>query len=253
MAPQLVVFEDEIVARELRRQRLFRERDQPFDIPEADFRDRYRLTRPKFDILFHMIEADLQHPTGKNQSLSPALQLAVGLRFYACGSFQQVVGDTVKVHKTTVCRSISRVTDAIVKRKSMFLSWPSEVELQENANLIFNRSKLPNVCGLIDGTHIQLKRPHANEESYVNRKGVHSINMQITSLSNYKKLRMCVRGGLDHHMTLGYCATLDCLTNFENGIYPGIPRGILLGNSWLITPLLERPAATVSIVKLSVP
>ena len=26
----------------------------------------------------------------------------------------------------------------------MFLSWPSE-ELQENANLIFNRSRLPNV------------------------------------------------------------------------------------------------------------
>ena len=70
MALQLVVFEDGIVARELRRQRIFRERDQPFDIPEADFRDRYRLTRPKFDIVLLMIEADLQHPTGKIQSVS---------------------------------------------------------------------------------------------------------------------------------------------------------------------------------------
>ena len=154
----------------------------PVQQKKADFRDRHRLTRPKFDILLHMIEADLQHPTGRNQSLSPALQLAVGLRFYACGSFQQVVGDTANMHKSTVCRSISRVTDAIVKRKSMFLSWPSEEELQENANLICNRSRLPNVCGLIDGTHIQLKRPHAHEESYVNRKGVHSINQR----ANYK-------------------------------------------------------------------
>ena len=43
----------------------------PVQQKKADFRDRYRLTRPKFDILLPMIDAGLQHPTGRNQSLSP--------------------------------------------------------------------------------------------------------------------------------------------------------------------------------------
>ena len=113
-------------------------------------------------------------------------------------------------------------------------------------------------CGLIDGTHIQLKRPHAHEESYVNRKGVHSINMQITSLSNYKITDVCARWPGSSHDTW-VLRNSGLFDKFENGIYPGIPRGILLGdsgypcNSWLITPLLERPAATVSVIKLSVP
>jgi len=77
--------EEEIPARDLRRQRIFRERGNPFDIPDADFQERYRLTRGKFRELLEMVQEDLQHPTNRNVSLSPALQLVVALRFYACG------------------------------------------------------------------------------------------------------------------------------------------------------------------------
>ncbi|XP_039523259.1 putative nuclease HARBI1, partial [Pimephales promelas] len=40
-------------------------------------------------------------------------------------------------------------------------------------------SGFPNVIGCIDGTHIPIKAPSINEGDYVNRKSVHSINVQV--------------------------------------------------------------------------
>lgn len=42
-----------------------------------------------------------------------------------------------------------------------------------------NIAGLRGVVGAIDGTHIRISRPHVNEEVYVNRKGYHSINVQV--------------------------------------------------------------------------
>jgi len=35
------------------------------------------------------------------------------------------------------------------------------------------------VLGCIDGTHIKIMAPRENEAEYVNRKGVHSLNVQV--------------------------------------------------------------------------
>ena len=37
----------------------------------------------------------------------------------------------------------------------------------------------PNVVGATDCTHVPIKSPSVNEEAYVNRKGVHTINIQV--------------------------------------------------------------------------
>ena len=44
---------------------------------------------------------------------------------------------------------------------------------------------MPGVFGCIDGTHIRISRPHEWEASYVNRKGYHSINVQVFILFNW--------------------------------------------------------------------
>ena len=37
----------------------------------------------------------------------------------------------------------------------------------------------PNVLGCIDGAFIKIKGPSENELDYVNRKGFHSLNVQV--------------------------------------------------------------------------
>lgn len=38
---------------------------------------------------------------------------------------------------------------------------------------------LPDVIGIIDGTHVAIVTPNERENIYVNRKSYHSLNVQI--------------------------------------------------------------------------
>jgi len=40
-------------------------------------------------------------------------------------------------------------------------------------------SGFPNTIGVIDGTHIRIEAPKKNPIDYINRKGYHSIQLQV--------------------------------------------------------------------------
>ena len=44
---------------------------------------------------------------------------------------------------------------------------------------VFYFSEFPNVIGSVDCTHVKIQGPTNNEQDYVNRKGYHSINVQV--------------------------------------------------------------------------
>lgn len=44
---------------------------------------------------------------------------------------------------------------------------------------IKNRHTFPKVIGATDGTHIKIDAPKSNPDCYVNRKGYHSIQLQV--------------------------------------------------------------------------
>ena len=48
----------------------------------------------------------------------------------------------------------------------------------------------PNIIGAIDCTHIATKAPSTNEFNYVNRKGFHSVNVQIVCDANLSLLNV---------------------------------------------------------------
>lgn len=49
------------------------------------------------------------------------------------------------------------------------------------------RYNLPGVIGCIDCTHISIVKPSNNEHLYFNRKGYHSLNIQMVSKENLPK------------------------------------------------------------------
>lgn len=99
------------------------------------------------------IEDQLQHPTKRSDSLTPMNQLLIGLRFYATGSFQLVIGDTFAVNNATVCRTLKRVTHAIAGLRGKYVRLPETVEERRTNMQLFSRSQLPGLIGAVDGTH----------------------------------------------------------------------------------------------------
>ena len=66
-------------------------------------------------MLLNLVEADLQRPTRRSYALTPATQLLVALRFYATGSFLEILGDGHGISKASVSRSVQAVTSALLR------------------------------------------------------------------------------------------------------------------------------------------
>ena len=62
---------------------------------DEDLRKRYRFGKHGIDFLTNLLKNDLERPTHRSSALSVQQQVLLTLRFYASGSFLQVIGDTL--------------------------------------------------------------------------------------------------------------------------------------------------------------
>ena len=163
-----------------RRPRQFRYNKVPFELyTDEELRVRFRFGRESIGFITDVLTDDLQRKTRRNHALQPVDQVLIALRFFASGSFLQVVGDTIGVDKSTVSRVVMDVARALVAKQHRFIQWPTtNAELLRNKNAFYQRGGFPSVIGCVDGTHIRIQAPHYDENGYVNRKGFHSINVQ---------------------------------------------------------------------------
>ena len=147
---------------------------------EAEVKSRYRFSRDSIQYITDTLAPDLERPTERNHALKPKEQVLVALRFFASGSFLELVGDTVGgIPKCTVSRIVSRVSTALARKENQFIRWPSTAsERQEIKQGFLEKGGFPGVIGCIDGTHVRIQGPSAHESDFVNRKGFHSINVQ---------------------------------------------------------------------------
>lgn len=61
-----------------------------------------------------------------------------------------------------------------------FITWPNRARAEEIWSYIKNKHKFPKVIGAVDGTHIKITAPKLHPEAYINRKGYHSIQLQVS-------------------------------------------------------------------------
>jgi nuclease HARBI1 len=167
-------------------------------------------------------------------------QLLVTLRFYATGTFQLVVGDTFHVDKSTVCRTVHRVTRAIASLRSKYVKFPvTQQQRRDVMNDFYASSKLPGVIGAVDCTHVPIQSPGGDDaEIYRNRKGYFSINVQLICDSrNYITDVVARWPGSVHDSTIFD----NCQIRAELEIQP--TDGYLIGDGgyacrrYLLTPL----------------
>jgi hypothetical protein len=70
------------------------------------------------------IRLDIEHRSNKNHAVPCILQLFCAVR-YACGSYQHVVGDGIGIHRASVSRIITRVTNAISRLSNRLICFPT--------------------------------------------------------------------------------------------------------------------------------
>ena len=228
-----------------RRPRLYRDRFHPLhEYDDVDLFQRFRFRRQDINHIVDMLREDLQYAYMRKGALSPELQVLIALRFYATGCLQIVAGDTVNVDKSTVSRTIHRVTEAICDKAREYIKLPSQAEGNVQKRRFSNmgrRPGLPNVLGCVDGTQVRIQAPTRNEHEYVNRRGKHSINVQIVCDADLRVINCVVRNpGSVHDARMIRESALWRM--FEN--QPQILDGVILGDSayplrdWLMTPFL---------------
>lgn len=207
-----------------------------------DFEARFRLSREQFDFVLSRIHGQISHPTGRSAASSPHEQLLLTMRFLATGSFYTLVGDCHGFSKSTVCRAIQRCIYAI--NNELFheiVQWPDNIS--GLATKFYSVAQMPGVCGCIDGTHIPIEAPtdQYHEHQFVNRKGVHSINVMAVCGPEMKFFYVSSRwpGSVNDARVFRNSSLHD---RFEEGWRP-FPNAVLLGDSaypckdYIIPPL----------------
>ena len=147
-----------VAAGEENPQRPLRDRMDPLTLPDHVLVRQYRLPRQAIMYLADILREVLQRRTNRSTPLPVTLQIMVALRFFASGSFQNVLGGTVGVSQSSVSRVVSSVSRAISRRARHFIRFPSDAEEQiRTKREFFEKAGFPNVLGIVDGTHVAIK------------------------------------------------------------------------------------------------
>ena len=163
----------------LRRNRIFRDRTNPLDVyDDVALIQKYRFTRIQILELVDEVEGALQL-ANRQGMFSPVMQVLLALRFYASGSFLDQCGEHVGASESTASKIVTRVTQAILTTSNHWIVFPTQLQADQQKQKFAAMRGFPNIFGCIDGTHIEIQAPTMHEDQFVNRKGYHSINVQV--------------------------------------------------------------------------
>lgn len=108
-------------------------------------------------------------------------KLKIFLRYMADPGFQSGVGEDIGVHQTTVSKILTEVMDKILQKSKIWIKFPQSAEEMRQAKLEWQEKyTFPAAIGVLDCTHVRIKKPSRHGDEYINRKNYPSINVQAT-------------------------------------------------------------------------
>ncbi|XP_062580326.1 putative nuclease HARBI1 [Saccostrea cucullata] len=107
--------------------RIVHDRTNPMEsLSEDEIFQRYRFRSATIFYICGLIAEGLAHQTQRSCPLPPLLQVLVALRFFATGSFYQLIGDSLSVSKSAVGRAVRAVTSLLSALTPQFIKFPSQ-------------------------------------------------------------------------------------------------------------------------------
>lgn len=94
--------------------------------------------------------------------------------------FSRSICGRFNVGMATGIRTVRRVAAALTDLSPQLIKWPTHSEEYLNAVVTgFERMGFPQTIGVIDGSYIPIPLPKEHGISYINRKNVPSIILQV--------------------------------------------------------------------------
>lgn len=144
----------------------------------------YRLSKEGFLYLLNQISSDMDNRRRQN-AVPKMIKLSATLKFLATGGYQnQIGGDkNAGLAQQTMSKILTEVLACIERVMCpLLITFEMQDEEKNNSKRYFwQKSHIPGVIGVVDGTHIQLIRPTTSEHLFFNRKLKHSINAMLVS------------------------------------------------------------------------
>ncbi|KMQ82753.1 nuclease harbi1, partial [Lasius niger] len=137
------------------------------------------MSRATFEFLLETIHQDLIRKVKGCPTIPARQQLMIALWKMATMDSYRSVCDRFNVGRATAVRAVRRVTHAVFRRSEKFIQWPNGDRAVIVMRGFEEASGFPRTIGAIDGTHIRIDAPKENPADYVNRKGFHSIQLQL--------------------------------------------------------------------------
>ncbi|KAJ3655933.1 hypothetical protein Zmor_015040 [Zophobas morio] len=225
--------------------RMVRDTQNPFAISDAEFTRHFRFHKNAALEIIRDIEPHMVNNSYVSK-IPKVLRILSALNFFATGSYQRSVGANLLscCSQPVVSRNIQEVSTIIVRY--LLKDWVhfprNDRERNELKHRFMQRHRMPNIIGIVDGTHIAIKKPNENEHIYVNRKNYHSLNCQIICDSELRILSIVARWpGSTHDAFIWRSSRVGqaMRANYENGDtesrimgdsgYPCLP--------WLLIPV----------------
>ncbi|KMQ87793.1 nuclease harbi1 [Lasius niger] len=112
-------------------------------------------------------------------TISAEKQLYIALYVLGTPDSYRSVVTKFDVGKATAWRAVKRVVKALCKHRNHFIRWPTQKEMDDCSQRLQMQYGFPKVIGALDGTHVYISAPAQDAQCYINRKGRHSIQLQV--------------------------------------------------------------------------
>ncbi|MCO5575988.1 hypothetical protein L7F22_029795 [Adiantum nelumboides] len=164
-------------------------------LPSAEFSSDYALYfllelssgKSTFEyICFMLAPAMKRQSTRMQRAVSLEDRVALSLHRLASGANVEVLADLYGCARSTNTQIVLDFCKAVCTSglRNFYIRWPSSTHMLQMAEEFQKIRGIPNVIGAIDGSHIPIIARRENAVDYFNRKGFHSILLQLTVDSN---------------------------------------------------------------------
>ncbi|XP_055845807.1 uncharacterized protein LOC129911851 [Episyrphus balteatus] len=144
-----------------------------------------RLTRLQYDLLLSLIKSKLTK-TSIRRPISPECRMVVTLMYLSQGASFKFLAESFRMGLSTVRSIIIEVCDVLWKVLSpAYMPEMNANDWKFMSTQINDRCHIPHCVGIIDGKHIEIKRPPKSGTKYINYKGFYSTVLLAVCNANY--------------------------------------------------------------------